>query len=275
MTLTGVEPNWGVVSREGFRAWEQAVHRLTVVEEARALPGTLVAVPTKARAKQLGLSLESLEAILLPALLASVQELQAQVDRVLDMRMDNVRIVDLRPDDEKRIDEAAILMMDAFRENPDYCPDLETALEEIRELFDPDCIGRVAVDEQGTVLGLIGGRPHYYGHAWELHPLAVRPEHQRKGIGRALVADLEERVRERGALTFWLGTDDEDDRTTLSAVDLYPNPLEHLARIRNLRGHPYEFYRKMGFVIVGVIPDANGWGKPDIFMAKRVGSRNE
>jgi phosphoribosylaminoimidazole-succinocarboxamide synthase len=128
LTLTGVEPNWGVVSREGFRAWEQAVHRLTVVEEARALPGTLVAVPTKARAKQLGLSLESLEAILLPALLASVQELQAQVDRVLDMRMDNVRIVDLRPDDEKRIDEAAILMMDAFRENPDYCPDLEPVM---------------------------------------------------------------------------------------------------------------------------------------------------
>jgi len=187
------------------------------------------------------------------------------------MRTGNIRFVDLCPDDEKRINEAATLLMDAFREHsPDYCPDLETALEEIRELFDPGCIGRVAVDGQGTVLGLIGGRPHYYGHAWELHPLAVRPEHQRKGIGRALVADLEQRARERGVLTLWLGTDDEDDRTTLSSVDLYPNPLEHLARIRNLRGHPYEFYQKVGFVIVGVIPDANGWGKPDIFMAKRV-----
>jgi len=82
-------------------------------------------------------------------------------------------------------------------------------------------------------------------------------------------------VRARGVLTLWLGTDDEDDRTTLSRVDLYPDPLEHLARIRNLRGHPYEFYQKMGFVIVGVIPDANGWGKPDIFMAKRVGSGSE
>jgi leucyl aminopeptidase (aminopeptidase T) len=83
LVLAGAEPNWNVVSQEGFRAWEQAVHRLTVAEEARALNGTLVAVPTKARAKQLGLSLESLEAILLPALTASVQELQAQVDRVL------------------------------------------------------------------------------------------------------------------------------------------------------------------------------------------------
>ena len=84
LVLAGAEPNWNVVSREGFLAWQQAVHRLTVAEEAHDLPGPLVAVPTTARAKQLGLSLDSLEAILLPALLASVQELQAQVDRVLD-----------------------------------------------------------------------------------------------------------------------------------------------------------------------------------------------
>src|SRR6476661_2634127 len=49
-----------------------------------------------------------------------------------------------------------------------------------------------------------------------------------------------------------------------------PNVWEHIAKIRNLRGHPYEFYQKMGFAIVGVMPDANGIGKPDIFMAKRL-----
>jgi aminoglycoside 6'-N-acetyltransferase I len=47
--------------------------------------------------------------------------------------------------------------------------------------------------------------------------------------------------------------------------------FEHITKIKNLRGHPYEFYHKLGFVIVGVMPDANGLGKPDIFMAKRVG----
>ena len=122
-----------------------------------------------------------------------------------------IRIVDLHLDDEKRVNEVAILMMDAFSENPNYCPDLEATMEEVRDLFEPGHIGRMAVDEQGTVLGVIGGQPHYYGQAWELHPLAVHPEHQRKGIGRALIADLEQRVRERGALTLFLGTDDEDD----------------------------------------------------------------
>jgi leucyl aminopeptidase (aminopeptidase T) len=85
LTLAGAEPDWDVVSHRGFRAWEQAVHRLSVAEEARALSSILVAVPTKVRAKQLGFSLEALETILLPALTASVQELQAQVDRVLDV----------------------------------------------------------------------------------------------------------------------------------------------------------------------------------------------
>jgi aminoglycoside 6'-N-acetyltransferase I len=58
--------------------------------------------------------------------------------------------------------------------------------------------------------------------------------------------------------------------TSLSQVDLYPNVVEHITHIRNIRRHPYEFYQRLGYVIVGVIPDANGLGKPDIIMAKRV-----
>ena len=80
-------------------------------------------------------------------------------------------------------------------------------------------------------------------------------------------------VRERGGLTIWLGSDDEDDMTSLAGVDLFPDPLAHLAAIRNYKGHPYEFYRKVGFSIAGVLPDANGLGKPDIFLAKSVTRR--
>ena len=76
----------------------------------------------------------------------------------------------------------------------------------------------------------------------------------------------------RGGSTIWLGTDDENNQTSLGGIDLYPNVLDHLANIRNLNNHPYEFYLKVGFVIVGVIPDANGPGKPDIMMAKRLGN---
>ena len=182
-----------------------------------------------------------------------------------------MRIVDLLPDDQAAIHQAASLLSRVIREHSaDGWPDMAEALEEVCEFSGPDRISRVAVDGAGSVLGWIGGTPHYNGHVWELHPLVVQPDHQRKGIGRALVADLEALVRARGGLTLWVGTDDEDDRTTLSGTDLYPNPLEHLGQFQNLRGHPYEFYQKVGFVIVGVMPDANGWGKPDIYMAKRI-----
>jgi GNAT superfamily N-acetyltransferase len=92
--------------------------------------------------------------------------------------------------------------------------------------------------------------------------------HQGKGIGRALVTALEERVRERGGLTMTLGTDDVTGQTTLSGASLLPDVWGHIARIQNLRRHPYEFYQKLGYAITGVVPDANGLGKPDILMAK-------
>jgi aminoglycoside 6'-N-acetyltransferase I len=52
--------------------------------------------------------------------------------------------------------------------------------------------------------------------------------------------------------------------------NLYPNIWKYIATIQNLRQHPYEFYQNCGFVIVGVMPDANGLGKPDIYMAKQL-----
>ncbi len=146
---------------------------------------------------------------------------------------------------------------------------LEGARPTLRTITETGCIGRVAIEE-GRVVGLIGGLARYHGHVFELHPLVIYPAVRRQGIGRALVADLEREAAKRGASTLWLGTDDEDNRTSIGGVDLYPDVLEKLAAIRNLRGHPFEFYRKAGFVIVGTLPDANGPGKPDIFMAKRL-----
>ncbi len=146
---------------------------------------------------------------------------------------------------------------------------MEEALKEVAESFPEERIRRIAV-EGDEVRGWIGGLKAYAGHVWELHPLVVKRELQSQGIGRALVADFEGRVRERGGHTVHLGTDDERGETTLANLDLYPDPLSHLTRLNNPGRHPYGFYQRVGYTVVGVIPDANGFGKPDIFMAKRI-----
>ncbi|MEG4417986.1 GNAT family N-acetyltransferase [Microcoleus sp. LAD1_D5] len=183
----------------------------------------------------------------------------------------NVQITDLRAVDEPKIQQVARLIVEGFKENwPDAWPDLKSALQEVQESLEADRISRIAVGDSHQVLGWIGGIKQYDGNVWELHPLVVGTEFRRQGIGRSLVADLAAEAKNRGGLVLWVGTDDEDNQTTLSGINLYPNVWEHVAKIRNLRGHPYEFYQKMGFAIVGVMPDANGIGKPDIFMAKRL-----
>jgi aminoglycoside 6'-N-acetyltransferase I len=185
-----------------------------------------------------------------------------------------MRIVNHDPASEEQRRQMARLLIAGFRDHwPDSWPDMAAAIEEVDEFADSTSrICRLALDEDDSVLGWIGGI-HNYALVWELHPLVVDPARQRQGIGRALVSDLEQRVRERGGLTLQLGTDDEDGMTTLAGVDLYTSTWDHIKSIQNLRGHPYTFYQKLGYTIVGVIPDANGWGKPDILMAKRVGVR--
>ncbi|MGE3960919.1 MAG: GNAT family N-acetyltransferase [Dehalococcoidia bacterium] len=182
-------------------------------------------------------------------------------------------IEDLRADDEGAGRACAQILVDAFRGHTESWPDLESGLATVRELIEEGVSARIARDAEGAVLGWVGALEAYDGHAWEVHPLAIAPEYQRVGLGRRLLADLETLAAARGVTTLWLGTDDEDGRTSLGGLDPYPDPLDALARIRNLGGHPFEFYQRCGFVLVGMLPDANGPGKPDIFMAKRVGPR--
>lgn len=180
-----------------------------------------------------------------------------------------MEIVELVAVDVGAVEQTAALLVAGFREQaPNAWPDLATAREEVRESFAPGRLSLIARAERGAILGWIGGIEQYDGHVWELHPLVVDPSQQGRGIGRALVVALEARVRERGGLTLMLGTDDEIGQTSLAGADLYPDVWSHLATIRNLRRHPYGFYQRLGFVIIGVIPDANGFGKPDILMAK-------
>lgn len=127
----------------------------------------------------------------------------------------------------------------------------------------------LAMLDGGALLGWVGGLPEYRGRVWELHPLVVRRERRRRGIGRALVAAFEAEATRRGGLTATLGTDDDSGMTSLTGVNLYADLPRHLAELRDLgRGHPFLFYRKLGYVVSGVMPDANGAGRPDIYMSK-------
>jgi aminoglycoside 6'-N-acetyltransferase I len=181
----------------------------------------------------------------------------------------DVRVAPLDAADEAAVERAAELLVEGFRVHaPNAWPDMGAARAEVRECLDPGWIALGAFGADWRLLGWIGGQPHYAGHAWELHPMVVDERFRRRGIGGLLVRELERRVRARGAVTLFLGTDDEDARTSLGGAELFPNVLGRLRKIRNLGAHPFGAYQRLGFEVVGVIPDANGFGKPDILMAK-------
>jgi len=183
-----------------------------------------------------------------------------------------MKICELTPDQTDFVEQTAALLVAAFHEPyPMAWPTVTDALAELAEMLVPGRINRLALDEDaGIVLGYVGGIPEYEGHVWEVHPLAVHPAYQRQGVGRALLADLEQQVMAKGGLTLWLGSDDESGTTNLFGVDMYEDFWGKIAGIQNLKDHPYSFYQRCGFVIAGIVPDANGYGKPDILMAKRV-----
>jgi aminoglycoside 6'-N-acetyltransferase I len=177
-------------------------------------------------------------------------------------------IEDLRADDDAAITQIAELLLRAF---PGWHETLDESRKEVQDSLDPENLSLVARQDD-TILGWVGGIPTY-DYAWELHPLVVHEDARGQGVGTALVGALEERARARGALTLYLGSDDDRDEpgTSLWGKDLYPDPLAHAAQIE-VFNHPTSFYRRLGFTIIGVIPDANGPGKPDILLGKRLGT---
>jgi aminoglycoside 6'-N-acetyltransferase I len=179
-----------------------------------------------------------------------------------------MQIVDLDPGDLVARTRCAELLVLGFREMaPGQWEHIDDGLEEVDECFELGPV-RIAVDD-GGIVAWVGVRPTY-ARVWELHPLVVDPDMQRRGIGRLLVDDICRVAAENGALTVTLGTDDEAGWTSLAGLDLYPDPIVHLAKIEDRGGHPFVFYLKCGFSITGVTPDANGFGKPDIHLSKRV-----
>lgn len=134
---------------------------------------------------------------------------------------------------------------------------------------DAEWVGYAALQGERLV-GWIGAL-RAYTHGWEVHPLLVAPGHQRRGIGSALLERLETHARSDGILTLFLGSDDDYGGTTLFERDLMPDLLHYAATVEaTARGHALNFYRRHGYQVVGLLPDVNGAGRPDILLAKRL-----
>ena len=165
-------------------------------------------------------------------------------------------------------DEIVELLLDCSPNRHIAWPSRAAASAEVDQSLQPDKrrISIIALLE-GQVVGWVAGA-EAYSHAFELHPIVVRYDCQRRGIGRALLQAFEDSARKMNALTVYLGADDHIRATSLGGKHLFPNVLEHVRSIRNIKDHPYEFYVRCGYEIIGVLPDANGVGQPDIWLAK-------
>ena len=182
-----------------------------------------------------------------------------------------IRIDDLTEADGARIDGAAAILHAAFSPLGVWTTMAE-AREEVILSISAEKVSRVALAEDDHVVGWIGAMPQYDGLVWELHPIVVREAHRRHGIGRALMQDLEAILIAKGSLTLWAGSDDLANETSLGGVDLYPALPAAFNNVTSWGRHPLPFYRSLGFQIIGVMPDANGPGRPDIFLGKRLGA---
>lgn len=179
-----------------------------------------------------------------------------------------MKIVNMTALGEAQLAQAAALLHEGI---PEGWPTFGEAAEEIVERLVPENTLLAAVEED-TVLGW-GGilAPTYDGRVYELHPLVVSADVRGQGIGRALVEALEDAARQQGGVILWMGADDEREggETSLANVDLFDD-LPGKLRDFDPGTHQTAFYLRLGYQIIGVMPDANGPGKPDIYLGKRL-----
>jgi aminoglycoside 6'-N-acetyltransferase I len=186
-----------------------------------------------------------------------------------------MKIEDLDPDDDGAIEQVAALLVDFAPNQAAAWEDLESAKDTVDETLDEDSIARIALNDAGNVIGFAAAAPQY-SHAWELHPVVVARDEQHRGVGRALVTDLEELVAAEGGLTVYLGADDLDEATSLADDELFPGVLDAAAEVQvRKRRHPIGFFLHLGDEVIGVIPDANGPGRPDVWLGRSVADLGE
>ncbi len=180
-------------------------------------------------------------------------------------------ICDLVPQNAERLKATSLMLFEGFREYwPGIYPSQANAMGEVRASLEEGRISRVAVLPNGELRGWVAAASRNSGYVWELHPMVVDRAFRRQGVGRALVEDLVGQLKARGGLTIWLSTGGKAAGTTLGGVELFPGVIDHLKDVQGLHEPPFEFYQEVGFEIIGVMPNASGPGKPDIYMGMPV-----
>ena len=169
-------------------------------------------------------------------------------------------------------DEAAAILVAALAHVPSAWQDMFAARAEVSTFVGGEERMAIAAVDGGRLRGWVGAIRHS-SRAWELHPLVVDPAHQRRGCGTLLVRTLEDAARRAEVCTVWLGADDDFGGTNLFGMDLYPDVLGRLQRLAAIDRHPFAFYRRLGYALVGVLPDVEGPSRHDILMAKRIRDR--
>jgi len=177
---------------------------------------------------------------------------------------------------EATIEQAAEILYITFTgsDRNQWLKNQKEAFDEVNECIErPNiCIGIKTGDE---LIGWAGIRS-MYEKTWELHPMVIKKEYQRKGYGRLLLNEIERMAYLNGIIGLVAGSDDETNSTSLSEREINGvNIFDEIKSIKNYRNHPFEFYRKCGYTIVGVIPNANGQNKPDIWLWKDIRKMDE
>jgi aminoglycoside 6'-N-acetyltransferase I len=168
------------------------------------------------------------------------------------------------------ITQAAGILYDTFYNiGKLWLKNIKEATDEVYECIKDKniCIG---IKVEKKLIGWVGLRP-MYEKTWELHPMVIKKEFQKKGYGNILINELEKTAATNGIIGIVAGSDDETNSTSLSDKTITgENIFEEIKNIKNYKNHPYEFYEKCGYKIIGIIPNANGPQKPDIWLWKDI-----
>jgi aminoglycoside 6'-N-acetyltransferase I len=164
-------------------------------------------------------------------------------------------------------EQAAALLVESFN-NPRGWPTSTMAREEVSRVIG-EGFARAAIDG-ATLLGWVGGLPSTRArlgaapHRGAAKDLAAR-HWTRAGRGLRVRGGPSRRAHGHPRHGRRLGY------TSLAGVDLYADVPRYVPSLHDLgHDHPFLFFRKVGFVVTGVMPDANGRGRPDIYMSKPV-----